>query len=207
MNLKNFQVTQRDSNPWPLRWALHRHRRGYGLESRWETWKFFRFMRQLLKIVQQVRGSYLHLKWPIASLFQVMNFRSYRNEVPNSLHLLVSRTKKITRSKIGFTYCVLVHFGSNLYWFCLIFNRLAFKCSWQKVNKANLCCRFHWARSFRGEMIHVALLFVQLLFLLLKIIRYNVWSQVNDVDNHEQVMVGRLTLPIDQPLFAALGIS
>ena len=41
--------------------ALHRHRRGHGFSNPVESPEFFRFMRQLLKIVQQVRGSYLHL--------------------------------------------------------------------------------------------------------------------------------------------------
>ena len=81
MNLKNFQVTQRDSNPWPLRcrcsaltnWAKKSHSweqvnllgscfplKGMSYERN-VIFQFFRFMRQLLKIVQQVRGSYLHL--------------------------------------------------------------------------------------------------------------------------------------------------
>ena len=49
--------------------ALHRHRRGHGFES--VVSKFFRFMRQLLKTVQQVRGSYLHLILYIVLCFLV----------------------------------------------------------------------------------------------------------------------------------------
>ena len=40
--------------------ALHRHRRGHGFEYRWVTW-IFQAHRTIAQIVQQVRGSYLHL--------------------------------------------------------------------------------------------------------------------------------------------------
>ena len=40
--------------------VLHRHRRGHGFESRWVTW-IFQVHETIAQIVQQVRGSYLHL--------------------------------------------------------------------------------------------------------------------------------------------------
>ena len=73
--------------------ALHRHRRGHGFESRWVTWVF----QAHETIVQQVRGSYLHL---ITNTALHITLPSYSNKVKHKQKREVTHTYPLIEAKI-----------------------------------------------------------------------------------------------------------